>query len=60
MTTLMYLALNHPQEFSRLRLQAAFQGKVGFDFVLPVYILYYYILVRAIAWLNIIGYFFYT
>lgn len=36
MTTLMYLALNHPQEFSRLRLQAAFQGKVGFDFVLPV------------------------
>lgn len=35
MTTLMYLALNHPQEFSRLRLQAAFQGK-GFDFVLPV------------------------
>lgn len=45
MTTLMYLALNHPQEFSRLRLQAAFQGNVGFD-------LFYqsvYILVRAIA-----------
>lgn len=40
MTTLMYLAPNHPQEFSHLRLQAAFQGKVGFDlFYQSVYIL---------------------
>jgi len=36
MTTLMYLALNHPQEFSHLRLHAAFQGKCRVWFVLLV------------------------